>query len=60
MTAQEKNARRKLSLLQLAVELKNISKAWRIMGYLRTEFYEIGRRYLIFGSGGLCELWHRL
>ena len=52
MTAQEKNARRKLSLLQLAVEVKNISKAWRIMGYFRTRFYEIGRRYLIFGSRG--------
>ncbi len=55
MTVQEKNARRKLSLLQLAVELKNISKACRIMGYSRTQFYEIRRRYLMFGSKALLD-----
>jgi transposase InsO family protein len=55
MTVQEKNARRKLSLLQLAVELRNISKACKIMGYSRTHFYEIRRRYEIFGAKGLLD-----
>ena len=31
----EKIARRKLSLLQLAQELGNVSKAYRIVGYSR-------------------------
>ena len=34
----EKIARRKLSLLQLAQELGNVSKACRILGYSRQHF----------------------
>jgi hypothetical protein len=33
----EKIARRKLSLLQLAQELGNVSKAWRFVGYSRQQ-----------------------
>ena len=38
-----KIARRKLSLLQLAQELGNVSKACRIVGYSRQQFCEIRR-----------------
>lgn len=55
MTVHEKNVRRKMSLLQLSVELKNISKACKIMGYSRTQFYEIRRRYSMHGSAGLVD-----
>lgn len=55
MTAEEKVARRKLSLLQLAVELDNISKACRVMGYSRQQFYEIRRNYQVYGSEGLLD-----
>ena len=41
----EKIARRKLSLLQLAQELGNVSKACRIVGYSRQQFYEIRRNF---------------
>lgn len=37
----EKIARRKLSLLELAQELGNVSKACRIAGCSRQQFYEI-------------------
>ena len=35
-TVQEKIARRELCLLELASDLKNVSKACKIIGYLRT------------------------
>ena len=38
MTTNEKVARRKLSMLELAAELNNVSKAYRIMGYSRQQF----------------------
>ncbi len=38
MTALSQSTRRKLSLLQLAEELGNVSKACRIMGYHRDTF----------------------
>jgi len=41
MTALRQSTRRKLSLLKLAEELGNVSKACRIMGYQRDTFYEI-------------------
>jgi hypothetical protein len=50
MTANEKVAHRKLSMLQLAAELKSVSEACRIMGYSRSQFYEIKRA---FQTGGL-------
>jgi len=55
-TAQkEKIARRKLSLLELAQEMGNVSKACKIMGYSRQQFYEIRRTYQTFGAEGLVD-----
>lgn len=45
MTTEKKVARRKLSLLDLAQELRNINKACKVMGYGRQQFYEIRRNY---------------
>ena len=45
MTTNEKVARRKLSLLELTKELSNVSRACKIMGYSRQQFYEIRRNY---------------
>ena len=45
MTTKDKIARRKLNLLELASEMSNVSKACRIMGYSRQQFYEIRRNY---------------
>ena len=55
MTTGKKVARRKLSLLELASELDNVSKACRIMGYSRQQFYEIRRNYQTFGAEGLVD-----
>jgi hypothetical protein len=41
VTTQDKIARRKLSLLELASDLKNVSKVCKITGYSRQQFYEI-------------------
>ena len=54
-TLAQKAARRKLSLLQLASELDNVSKACRIMGYSREQFYEIRRNFQTFGAEGLID-----
>jgi len=51
----EKIARRKLSLLQLSQELGNVSKACRIMGYSRQQFYEIRRNFQTYGAEGLID-----
>lgn len=55
MTTSSKVARRKLSLLELAADLSNVSKACKIMGYSRQQFYEIRRNYQTFGSEGLVD-----
>ena len=55
MTTKDKVARRKLSLLQLAGELENVSKACKIMGYSRQQFYEIRRNYQTYGAQGLID-----
>ena len=51
----EKMARRKLSLLQLAQERGNVSKACRIVGYSRQQFYEIRRNFQVHGADGLLD-----
>ncbi|HEX2095091.1 MAG TPA: IS481 family transposase [Longimicrobiaceae bacterium] len=51
----DKIARRKLSLLQLAQELGNVSKACRIVGYSRQQFYKIRRNFQTFGAEGLID-----
>jgi len=55
MSALPQSTRRKLSLLQLAEELNNVSKACRIMGYHRDTFYEVRRAFQIGGLQGLLE-----
>ena len=54
-TIAEKAARRKLSLLELATDLDNVSKACKIMGYSRQQFYEIRRNFQTYGSAGLLD-----
>jgi hypothetical protein len=51
MTTNEKVARRKLNLL----ELNNVSKACKIIGYSRQQFYEIRRNYQTYGAEGLLD-----
>ena len=55
MTAENKVARRKLSLLELASELNNVSKACQLMGYSRQQVDEIRRNFQTFGSQGLLD-----
>ena len=51
----QKAARRKLSLLEIASDIGNVSKACKIMGYSRQQFYEIRRNYQTYGSQGLID-----
>lgn len=53
MAANEQVAQRKLSMLQLTQELRSVSEACRLMGYSRSQFYEIKRA---FQTGGLEAL----
>jgi transposase InsO family protein len=55
MTTDKKIARRKLSLLELAGELQNVSRACKVMGYSRQQFYEIRRNFQTFGADGLID-----
>jgi transposase InsO family protein/transposase-like protein len=55
MTTEQKVARRKRSLLELAIELGNVSKACRVMGYSRQQFYEIRRNFQTYGADGLLD-----
>lgn len=55
MTTEKKIARRKLSLLELASELSNVSHACRVMGYSRQQFYEIRRNFQTYGAEGLID-----
>jgi transposase InsO family protein len=55
MTTDKKIARRKLSLLELASELSNVSRACRVMGYSRQQFYEIRRNFQTYGADGLID-----
>src|SRR4051794_13325246 len=55
MTTNEKIARRKLSLLQLAQDLANVSRACKMMSYSRQQFYEIRRNLQTYGPEGLID-----
>lgn len=55
MAALSQSTRRKLSLLELAQELGNVSKACRIMGYHRDTFYEVRRAFQVGGVAALVE-----
>ncbi len=50
MTINKKIARRKFSLLELAKELNNVSKACKLIGYSRQQFYEICRNYQSYSA----------
>ncbi len=55
MTTDQKVARRKLSLLELASDLGNVSKACKLIGYSRQQFYEIRRNFQTYGAEGLLD-----
>jgi hypothetical protein len=55
MTTEKKLARRKLSLLELASDLGNVSKACRVIGYSRQQFYKIRRNFQTYGADGLLD-----
>ena len=55
MTTDQRIARRKLSLLELAQDLGNVSRACKLVGYSRQQFYEIRRNYQTFGAAGLID-----
>ncbi len=52
MTTEQKIARRKLSLLELAADLGNVTKACKLVGYRRQQFYEIRRNFQTYGATG--------
>ena len=53
MTAEKKLAHKRLTLLQLAERLGNISKACRMHKFSRSQFYEYKRSFQEFGLDGL-------
>lgn len=56
MTAEEKLAHQRLSVLELAQALGNVSEACRQRGMSRTQFYEYKRRFQTHGLEGLKDL----
>jgi hypothetical protein len=56
MQADEKVARQRLSVLQLAEALNNASSACRQRGMTRTQFYDYQRRFELQGLAGLKDL----
>jgi len=55
MTTLSQSTKRKLSLLQLAEELGNVSRACKLMGYHRDTFYEVRRAFQVGGVAALVE-----
>jgi transposase InsO family protein len=55
MTQREKLARAKMSLIELAEYLKNVSEACRVMGVSRQHFYDIKKTYADGGMPALQE-----
>jgi transposase InsO family protein len=56
MPPEEKVARHRLSVLELAEALGNVSEACRHRGMTRTQFYEYKRRFQTHGLAGLKDL----
>ncbi len=56
MNAEEKVARHRMSVLELADALGNVSEACRRRGMTRTQFYEYKRRFQTHGLAGLKDL----
>jgi transposase InsO family protein len=59
MTTQEKLIKRKLSIIELAEFLKNVSQACKIHGVSRQHFYDIKKAYDEHGLEGLREKTRR-
>jgi transposase InsO family protein len=59
MTTQEKLIKRKLSIIELAEYLKNVSQACKINGVSRQHFYDIKKAYEEHGIEGLKEKTRR-
>jgi transposase InsO family protein len=59
MTTQEKLVKRKLSLIELAEYLNNVSQACKINGVSRQHFYDIKQAYDEHGIEGLIEKTRR-
>jgi transposase InsO family protein len=55
MTAEKKIAQGRLSLLQLAEKLRNVSEACRRRGISRSQFYEYKRAFQEHGFAGLSD-----
>ncbi len=55
MTAKKKVAQKRLTLLQVAEKLGNISKACRMHGVSRSQFYEYKRAFQVHGFDGLID-----
>ena len=53
MTAKKKIAQKRLTLLQLAEQLRNVSEACRLHRVSRSQFYEYKRSFQEFGLEGL-------
>jgi len=56
MTAESKIAKNRLTLLQLAEQLRNVSEACRRRGVSRSQFYEYKRAFQEHGFEGLKDL----
>ena len=56
MKADEKLARQRLSVLELAQELGSVTKACRQRGMARSRFYEYKKRFVAQGIEGLKDL----
>lgn len=56
MQAEMKVARQRLSVLELAQQLGNVSDACRRRGMTRTQFYEYKKRFEMQGLEGLKDL----
>ncbi|RIK28567.1 MAG: hypothetical protein DCC55_38600 [Chloroflexi bacterium] len=56
MNAEDKPARHRLSVLELAERLGNVREACRQRGVSRTQFYESKRRFQTHGIEGLKDL----
>jgi len=55
MTAKKKLAQKRLTLLQLAEKLGNVSKACRMHGVSRSQYYEYKRSFQTHGLEGLLD-----
>ena len=55
MTAEKKLAQKRLTLLQLAEKLGNVSKACRMHKVSRSQFYEYKRSFQEYGLEGLID-----